>query len=118
MFLAEMAAARFVAGEGIDAHQLAELEEIGDASGAFQRLVERFTVAEDAHVAPEFFSQLWNAGERLFQTGCVPGHPAFVPKEKSELAMERIHGTFPVYREQFFRARADLFFRIAKFRAI
>ena len=36
MFLAEMAAARFVAGQRVGAHQLGELQEIGDAPGAFE----------------------------------------------------------------------------------
>src|ERR1700742_5049689 len=40
MFLAEMAAARLVAGQRVGAHELGELQEIGDASGAFERLIE------------------------------------------------------------------------------
>ena len=36
MFFTKMAAARFVAGERVDAHQLGELEKIGDASGALE----------------------------------------------------------------------------------
>ena len=36
MFLAEMSAARFIAGERVAAHQFAELEEIGDATSALE----------------------------------------------------------------------------------
>ena len=36
MFFTEMAAARFVAGERVTTHQLAELEKISDPSGALE----------------------------------------------------------------------------------
>ncbi len=36
MFLTEMTAARFVAGERVATHQLAELEKISDPSGALE----------------------------------------------------------------------------------
>ena len=36
MFLAEMSAARFVAGQRVTTHQFAELEKISDASGALE----------------------------------------------------------------------------------
>src|SRR6516164_9543706 len=40
VLLAEMAAARFIAFERVQAQQLRELEEIGDAPGSLQRLVQ------------------------------------------------------------------------------
>src|ERR1043166_10032860 len=82
MFLSKMGAARFVAGERVDAHQLGELEEIGDSAGALERLIERFAFAEDSHVPPEFFAQLRDACERFAQPGFVPRHSAFVPKHQ------------------------------------
>ena len=36
VFLAEVSAAAFVAVQRVDAHQLAELEEVGDAAGLFE----------------------------------------------------------------------------------
>jgi hypothetical protein len=36
MFLAEMAAARFVAGQGVGAHELTEFQKIGDAPRSLQ----------------------------------------------------------------------------------
>ena len=60
MFLAKMRSGRFVALKRIHAHQLGEFEEIGNASGAFQGLVKIFVAAQDAHIAPELFSQFWN----------------------------------------------------------
>ena len=39
VFLAEVAASGFVALQGIQAHQLGELEEVGHAAGLFERLV-------------------------------------------------------------------------------
>src|SRR5437016_14635267 len=63
VFFAEMCAARFVARERVNAHQLGELEEIGYASGALERLIKVFTVARYPDLVPEFFAQLWNFSE-------------------------------------------------------
>src|SRR3954462_8823726 len=56
MFLAEMPTARFVALKGVTDHELAELEEIGDAAGALQRLVVIFAGAGHAHIFPELLA--------------------------------------------------------------
>src|SRR5512145_1043869 len=40
VLLAEVPAAGFLALEGVEAHQLAELEEVGHAAGHLERLVE------------------------------------------------------------------------------
>src|SRR5437762_4287630 len=65
MFLAEVRASRFVALERVRTHQLSEFEKIGDASGAFQGLVKILVAAQDAHIAPELFSQFGNLLERF-----------------------------------------------------
>src|SRR6266436_5778543 len=65
MFLAKMPASRFVALERVRTHQLSKFEKIGDAPGAFQGLVKIFVAAQDAHIAPELFSQFWNLLERF-----------------------------------------------------
>src|SRR6185369_3022298 len=54
---AEVAAARLLAGEGVAAHQLAQLEEIGHAAGALQLLVQLARAAGHGHVVPERLTQ-------------------------------------------------------------
>src|SRR5688572_32556733 len=87
MLFAEMATTGFVAGEGIDAHELAEFQEVRHAAGAFQRLVERFSVAWHPDLAPEMRAHFRDPGKGLAQAPGVARHPAFVPEEKTELAM-------------------------------
>src|SRR5207302_9300230 len=80
MFLAEMRAARFVARERVNAHQLGELEEIGYASGALKRLIKVFTIAGHADLVPEFFAERWNFSKRFFEPRVVARHAALVPE--------------------------------------
>jgi hypothetical protein len=49
----EVAAAGLAPVQGVDAHEFAEFEEVGDAAGLLQALVEGVGAAEDADVAPE-----------------------------------------------------------------
>src|SRR5215212_8064442 len=65
MFLAKVRSGRFVAFERIDAHQLGEFQEIGNASSAFQRLIEILVTAGDPRFAPELFSERRNLSERF-----------------------------------------------------
>jgi hypothetical protein len=58
MFFPKMRAGGFVALECINTHQLGEFQEIGNASGAFQGLIEIVAVARDSNLVPELFSQL------------------------------------------------------------
>src|SRR5207302_8805760 len=60
MFFAKMRAAGFVAGERGDAHPLGELEKIGHAARAFERLNKIFAVAGNADCRAEFCAPLWN----------------------------------------------------------
>ena len=53
----EVTAAGLAAVQGVDAHELAQLEEVGDAAGLLERLVEGVGRTEDAHVAPELVAQ-------------------------------------------------------------
>ncbi len=88
MFFAEMRAAGFVAGERVETHQLGEFEKIGHATRALERLIEIFAIAGHADFAPEFFAQLGNVSERLFQPVFISRHSAFVPQERAEFAMD------------------------------
>src|SRR5688572_15035128 len=87
MLFAEVAATGFVAGEGIDAHELAEFQEVCHAAGAFERLIERFTVARHPDLAPEMRAHLRDPRESFAQPARVARHPAFVPEEEAQLAM-------------------------------
>ena len=57
MFLAEVAAARFVALQGVAAQQFAELQEVGHAAGLFQRPVQVLAGARHVDVLPELLAQ-------------------------------------------------------------
>src|SRR3954469_24221728 len=88
VFLAEMAAARFIASECVGAHEFGEFEEVGNPAGTLKRLIKRFAFAENTNVGPEFFAQLGNPTERFTEAGFIPRHPAFVPKKEAEFAMK------------------------------
>jgi hypothetical protein len=90
MFFAKMRAGRFISLESVPAHELGELQEIGNTSGAFQGLVEIFVAAKHAHIAPEFFSQFGNFLKRFAQSLFVARHSAFFPQEEAEFAMEGV----------------------------
>ena len=56
-FLAEMAAARFIALQGIDAEQFGKFHEVRHATGVLQLLIELAVPARDSDVGPEFVAQ-------------------------------------------------------------
>ena len=53
--------------------------------------------ADPAAAGPEFFTQLWNLSDHFLQPIFVSDHSAFVPKERAELAVNRIERNFAVY---------------------
>src|SRR5438034_5663699 len=65
MLLAEMRAGGFIALQRVHAHQLRELQKIGDASRAFQSLVIVLLASEHADIVPEFLTQFRNFLERF-----------------------------------------------------
>ena len=65
VLLAEVAAARLPALQGVEADQLAELEEVGHPAGLLERLVDLAVLAEDADVLPELLAE----GGDLLQGG-------------------------------------------------
>src|SRR3982075_2444161 len=97
MFLTKMSAARFVALERINAHELGEFEEIGHATGAFERLIEIVSFAGNAHRSPKFVAQLRDFRERFAQSLSVSGHATFVPEKRSELTMDGVERTIAVH---------------------
>ncbi len=62
-FLAEVSTTRFVAMERVTAHQLAELQEVCDSSGFFERLVYFAAFTRNADILPELFTQSGESGQ-------------------------------------------------------
>src|SRR5438477_4272176 len=118
MLLAKMPTSRFVALERVPAHQLGEFEEIGNAPGAFEGLVKIFVTAQDAHILPEFFSQLRNFLQRFAQTLFVARHSAFLPEEKAEFSVERIKRPGAIHIQQLFNSHAHILLSFSKLRRI
>src|SRR5205809_6563197 len=65
MLFAEMCSSRFIALEGVGAHQLSKLQKICHPSSAFERLIKILAVTEHADITPKFLAQLRNRGQRL-----------------------------------------------------
>ena len=79
VFLAEVAAAGFLAVERVEGGQFGEVDEIGDAAGAFEDLIDVALIAGDADVLPELVAQQWNFLEQFFEArvGAEPFTTAF-----------------------------------------
>ncbi len=56
ILLPEVAAAALVAVQGVDAHQLAEFEEVGHAAGLLEGLVELLVLAQHPDRLPELLA--------------------------------------------------------------
>ena len=85
---AEVAAAALPALERVAAHQHAELEEVVDATGLLERLVDARAVAGDAQVLLELLVQRRQLGQRLLEALLGALHAAVVPDDLAELAVE------------------------------
>ena len=72
--------------------QLAELEEVGDAAGLLERLVERLVLAEHAHVLPELLADRRDLRQRLAEALLGARHAAVVPQDLAELAVDVVDG--------------------------
>ena len=68
----EITAARFLTGERVETHQLAELQEVGHAAGALQLLVQLVHAAGNGHVYPERFAKRADLVEGLRQFRAAP----------------------------------------------
>ena len=104
VLLAEVPAARLLAVERVAAHQLAELEEVGDASGLLEGLVEVVGAARDPEVLPEALPDLGDRRERPLETRPVARHAALVPHHAAELDVEAVRRPRAPDREQAPRA--------------
>src|SRR6266567_5849724 len=79
MFFPKMSAARFITGERVGTKKLSKLEEVGHATGPFERLIKILAIAGHERVAPEFFPELGNFCERFAQALRIPRHTATIP---------------------------------------
>ena len=86
--------------QGVEAEQLAELEEVGDAAGLLERLVERLVAAEHVHVGVELLAQRGDVGERLLQRLLAARHAAVVPQDVAELAVEVVDRVLALDRHE------------------
>ena len=116
--LSEVAAAALAALEGVAAEQLAELQEVRDATRLFERDVERFVFARDVHVLPEILAQRRDLAQRLLQALLGARHAAVVPHDPPELAVVVIHAALALDPEHALRVRAHGGLGLRKLRAI
>jgi uncharacterized membrane protein len=78
-----MAAAGFVAVQGVPARELSKFEEIRDASGLFQRLIDVFASAEDFHAGLNF-AGVYRVPAIFVCINDRPVDPAAAPETVSE----------------------------------
>ena len=114
MLFTEVAAARFIAMQRVAREQFGELQEVGDATGVFEVLVERLTAAEDFHVGPEFFAKLLDRVNRLEESLLVAAHPDMVPHDVAECPMKLFRAAFAVHFENRLDARFGCRERLAE----
>src|SRR5438128_2467064 len=91
VLLAEMAAARLLAVQGVVAHQLGELEKVRHPTSVLERLVQLFAPSAHVDVFPELVAQPVDPPDRLLEPCSGPRHPALVPHHAAELAVEGIY---------------------------
>src|SRR5207244_9774940 len=92
VLLAEVAAARLLAPQGVVTHQLGELEEVGHAAGVLERLVQLLALAADVQVTSKPFRERRDFLESLLQALNVPRHAALVPHQPAPPAVEGDRG--------------------------
>lgn len=86
--------------QGVEAHELGELQVVDDAVGLLQRLVELVAGAGDLDAAPELLADLRDPVERLAQPLLGAGHAAVLPHEFTDLAVEGVGSAVAVDGEQ------------------
>src|SRR5690242_20889327 len=111
-----MRPARFLSVQSVPAHQLAELQEIRYPARLLQRLVQLGIAPRHVHVAPVLGPDLRNPTERVLQSRVVARHPAVVPHQLAQLAMERIDRALALYLQKSSRIRGYLRFDAPAFR--
>src|SRR5579859_3552147 len=96
----EVPAAGLAAVQGINTHQLGQLEEVRDPAGLLQRLVELLPLPQYAHRMPELVANLRDFGQRSGQAGFTALHPALIPHQLAQLAVEGVDRALTLDRQQ------------------
>lgn len=110
----EVTTAGFVTGESVATHEFAKLQEVGHATGFFQRLVEAVTATTDHDIFPEFLAELRDALDGFGKTVAIAGHAALVPEEETEFTVEVVHSALAIDREKLLGPLLSLTRRIHK----
>src|SRR3954452_6502420 len=97
---AEVATTGFASVQRIDAHELAQLQEVGDPPGPLEGLVEALPRAQHPDVRPELAAQLTDPRDRLAQALLGPLHAAVVPHDVAELLVEGVDRPAALHRQQ------------------
>src|SRR5262245_55943816 len=100
VLLAEMAAAALGALERVEAQQLAHREVVGHAAGPPERLVQLLLAAEHVDVLPELLAQDRNLLQRRLEPRLVASHPAILPEQLPEVAVEVVDRALTLDAEQ------------------
>ena len=79
------------------AHDLGEVDEVGDAPGFLELHVGAVGAAGDPDILPEILADLRDLREGLLESGLAAGHAAFVPDEHAEFPMETVDGFRPLH---------------------
>ena len=108
VFLAEVTAAGFVAGESVLREEFTEFEEVGNPSGVFEILVERVARAENLDAVPEFVAEIADFLDGGLKTSGVAGHAAVVPESEPEFSMETVGSASAVNIEDGFETGARI----------
>ena len=83
-FGAEVATAGLFAGERVEAHHDAEIEEVSHTASAFEFRSEGVAGADDLHVLPEVLAEGLEVADRPFEASLVAGHAALLPGDFTE----------------------------------
>src|SRR6185437_4548444 len=94
--------------ESVANHQLTELEEVRNPPGLLQRLIQFRVGPGNVDILPELFAQLRDELQCLAQSRVVARHATIIPHDVAQLAMNGVHGTLAVNREQSGCAIRDL----------
>src|SRR5207244_4698803 len=86
------APARLLPLQGVQAHELSELEEIRDTSSVLQGLVQLGGFTGDGDILPKFLAEGADFLNRRLEPLFVPCHSAVLPQDPPQLAMKRGHG--------------------------
>src|SRR5690606_2487257 len=84
-----------------------EFEEVRDAPGLLEGLVETFARTDDTQVLPKLFAQSWDQLQSLLESTFVARHAAVVPNDLAKLAMKRIRRAFTADAQEPFGAGFD-----------